>query len=276
MPFWRYKYIIINNNNDWLLIWNHRINRNMTLYRYWEHPLKSVLLVFCLAGEREHVLYYTSTHKIFFILKTFNSLLYLHHHRWQAELEGPVGTPYEGKFFQLKLIFCQQYPAVAPRGFFLTKIYHPNVDISTGAICVNTLKKDWTSATTLSHILNVIRCLLIVPFPESSLNDEAGKLFMESYSEYCKRAKLMADVHGRTTSYDAARQQQPVIGENTDTNRNTDSLDKGSRILKSSLSDIPLRTNSNTQNSNSSKNIASSNANKKMLVKQKSKSLKRL
>lgn len=69
--------------------------------------------------------------------------------------------------------------------------------MATGAICVNTLKKDWTVATTLAHVLSVVRCLLIVPFPESSLNDEAGKLFMESYEEYSKRARLMADVHGR-------------------------------------------------------------------------------
>lgn len=70
--------------------------------------------------------------------------------------------------------------------------------MSTGAICVNTLKKDWTSETTFAHVLSVIRCLLIIPFPESSLNDEAGKLFMESYDEYSKRARLMAGVHGRT------------------------------------------------------------------------------
>lgn len=65
---------------------------------------------------------------------------------------------------------------------------------------MNTLKKDWTAETTLTHVLSVTRCLLIVPFPESSLNDEAGKLFMESYDEYSKRALLMADVHGRPHS----------------------------------------------------------------------------
>jgi ubiquitin-conjugating enzyme E2 S len=92
------------------------------------------------------------------------------------------------------------FPTSPPRGFFLTKIYHPNVDMSTGAICVNTLKKDWIPETTFSHVLSVIRCLLIYPFPESSLNDEAGKLFMESYDEYSKRAHLMADVHGRPQS----------------------------------------------------------------------------
>ena len=46
------------------------------------------------------------------------------------------------------------------------------------------------------NVLTVIRCLLIVPFPESSLNDEAGKNFMESYDEYARRAKLLAGVHG--------------------------------------------------------------------------------
>lgn len=69
---------------------------------------------------------------------------------------------------------------------------------------MNTLKKDWTSETTLMHVLSVIRCLLIVPFPESSLNDEAGKLFMESYAEYAKRARLMANIHGRPKPEDPA------------------------------------------------------------------------
>ena len=74
----------------------------------------------------------------------------------------------------MKLVLSQDFPNSPPRGFFLTKIYHPNVG-PTGDICVNTLKKDWTATVTLSHVLQVIRCLLIVPFPESSLNDEAGK-----------------------------------------------------------------------------------------------------
>lgn len=115
----------------------------------------------------------------------------------QAEIQGPIGTPYESKHFQLKLVLSADFPASPPRGFFLTKIYHPNVDMSTGAICVNTLKKDWIPSTSFAHVLSVVRCLLIVPFPESSLNDEAGRLFMDSYEEYARRARLMADVHGR-------------------------------------------------------------------------------
>ena len=103
-------------------------------------------------------------------------------------------TPYEGGTWRIKLVLGQDYPQAPPRGFFLTKIYHPNVSAN-GDICVNTLKKDWNDSVTLSHILAVIRCLLIVPFPESSLNDEAGKLFMDSYDDYADRARIMTQIH---------------------------------------------------------------------------------
>ena len=40
-----------------------------------------------------------------------------------------------------------------------------------------------------------MRCLLINPFPESALNEEAGKLFMEDYDEYSKKARMYTEVH---------------------------------------------------------------------------------
>lgn len=58
-----------------------------------------------------------------------------------AEIEGPVGTPYSGYFFELKLVLSGDFPNSPPRGFFLSKIYHPNVNPTSGDICVNTLKK---------------------------------------------------------------------------------------------------------------------------------------
>ena len=116
----------------------------------------------------------------------------------KAEIEGPEQTPYHTRYFQLKLVLSADFPSTPPRGYFLTKIYHPNVDPTTGAICVDTLKSGWTPSTTLGHVLTVIRCLLIVPFPESSLNDEAGRSFMDSYDEYARRARLLAGVHGLT------------------------------------------------------------------------------
>ena len=46
---------------------------------------------------------------------------------------------------------------------------------------MNTLKKDWKPDLGLKHILLTIKCLLIVPNPESALNEEAGKLLLEQY-----------------------------------------------------------------------------------------------
>lgn len=149
------------------------------------------------------------------------------------EMDGPEQTPYEGGTFKMKLVLGQDYPASPPRGFFLTKIYHPNVS-SNGDICVNTLKKDWNESVTLCHILAVIRCLLIVPFPESSLNDEAGKLFMDSYADYAERAKLMTSVHakrkgGPSSSHDGKAAEQAAPSKQDGAAEDAAALGSGSR-----------------------------------------------
>jgi ubiquitin-conjugating enzyme E2 S len=102
-----------------------------------------------------------------------------------------------------------------PIGYFLTKIFHPNVS-KTGDICVNTLKKDWKPDLGMQHILTVVKCLLIYPNPESALNEEAGKLLLERlaafclgyvaktaltryrrYDDYAKHARMMTDIHAK-------------------------------------------------------------------------------
>ncbi|KAL3876355.1 hypothetical protein ACJMK2_034213 [Sinanodonta woodiana] len=114
----------------------------------------------------------------------------------QASIEGPAGTPYAGGVFRMKLVLGKNFPNEPPKGFFLTKIFHPNV-ASNGEICVNTLKKDWKAELGLKHILLTVKCLLIVPNPESALNEEAGKLLLEQYDDYSMRAKLYTEIHAR-------------------------------------------------------------------------------
>ena len=125
-------------------------------------------------------------------------------------------TPFYGGRFRLKLVLGDDYPTAPPRGLFITKIYHPNIS-STGDICVNTLKKDWNVDVTLKHVLQVIRCLLIVPFPESSLNDEAGKLFMDSYEEFARRARIMTEVHAISNDEENLTVTKLGNGHNTET-----------------------------------------------------------
>ena len=100
---------------------------------------------------------------------------------------------------------------------------------------MNTLKKDWRHDLGIGHVLQVrrgtqqggrvgrparrapldrratstsalqvVRCLLINPFPESALNEEAGKLFMEDYEQYFKKAQMMTDVHAASAKGEAS------------------------------------------------------------------------
>ncbi|KDP31735.1 hypothetical protein JCGZ_14892 [Jatropha curcas] len=113
-----------------------------------------------------------------------------------ADIEGPAGTPYENGVFRMKLILSRDFPHSPPKGYFLTKIFHPNI-ATNGEICVNTLKKDWNPSLGLRHVLIVVRCLLIEPFPESALNEQAGKMLLENYEEYARHARLYTGIHAK-------------------------------------------------------------------------------
>ncbi|PHZ14218.1 uncharacterized protein RHIMIDRAFT_305030 [Rhizopus microsporus ATCC 52813] len=115
-------------------------------------------------------------------------------HCW---IRGPDKTPYEDGYFKIKLIFDENFPDSPPKGYFMTKIFHPNVS-DKGEICVNTLKKDWKPELGIRHVLLAIKCLLIVPNPESALNEEAGKLLLEQYEDYAKRARLYTSIQAKS------------------------------------------------------------------------------
>ena len=121
----------------------------------------------------------------------------------QAVIDGPADTPYVGGRFRVKLALDKDFPQSPPKGFFLTKIFHPNVS-ARGEICVNTLKRDWKPDLGIKHVLLTVKCLLIVPNPESALNEEAGKLLLERYDDYCSRARLFTEIHARSESKGAS------------------------------------------------------------------------
>jgi ubiquitin-conjugating enzyme E2 S len=112
----------------------------------------------------------------------------------QAIIEGPENTPFEGGEFLIKLEVDNDFPQKAPNGYFLTPIFHPNVAY-TGAICLNMLSQDWPPELGLDHILLTVRCLLVEPNPASALNEEAGRLLLQNYDDFCARARLMTQIH---------------------------------------------------------------------------------
>lgn len=190
--------------------------------------------------------------------------------RVEAVIEGPADTPYFGGKFKVKLSIGKDFPAAPPKGFFLTKIFHPNVS-SKGEICVNTLKKDWKSDLGLKHILLTIKCLLIVPNPESALNEEAGKLLLERYDDYCARAKLYTEIHAKPAASSAA-------GSSSGSSSSS-SPEKGDDAAAGGSSDPSESANKKacvSSSSSSSQQQKKPISKKDKLIKDKKKTLKRL
>lgn len=70
-------------------------------------------------------------------------------------LAGPQGTPYSKGVWKLQIKIPDDYPRSPPKAAFRTRIWHPNVEESTGSVCVETLKRDWDPKLTLRDVLIV-------------------------------------------------------------------------------------------------------------------------
>lgn len=81
---------------------------------------------------------------------------------WQATILGPADSPYANGLFFLKFQFPPDYPHKPPKVVFETKIYHPNIN-SSGSICVDVLKDNWSPVLTVPKVLLSISSLLTDP-----------------------------------------------------------------------------------------------------------------
>ena len=175
-------------------------------------------------------------------------------------------------------------------GYFLTKIFHPNVSVK-GEICVNVLKRDWKPDLGIKHVLQVVRCLLIEPFPESALNEEAGKLLLEDYESYAKHARLMTRIHAASKSGNsaAAGEGGNASGKSGVAGKCTNIGGDGAGDGEKGVGEGGMQNNENSNDLNSSKEqqqqmqqgakggTAKASSGKKSLMKDKHKrSLKRL
>ncbi|KAI5583565.1 hypothetical protein POPTR_006G026900v4 [Populus trichocarpa] len=158
-----------------------------------------------------------------------------------ADIEGPAGTPYENGVFRMKLLLSHDFPHSPPKGYFLTRIFHPNI-ASNGEICVNTLKKDWNPSLGLRHVLTVVRCLLIEPFPESALNEQAGKMLLENYEEYARHARIYTGIHAKPKpKFKSGAISESTTALNVDQS-NTSVLNNGDQKNAAVSAAVPLQS----------------------------------
>ena len=110
---------------------------------------------------------------------------------WHAILRGPPDTPYEGGIFTVNIKVPDNYPISPPKCVFMTKIFHPNIDINSGEICFELLKDKWTPQWSLESVCIAIFNLLSNPNADSPLNCDAGNLIRHhDYIGYRTMAKM--------------------------------------------------------------------------------------
>ena len=102
---------------------------------------------------------------------------------WNATIMGPNDSPYEHGIFYLEICFPKEYPFKAPIVKFTTKIYHPNIN-SSGGICLDILKDQWSAALTISKVLISICSLLTDPNPDDPLVPDIVHLYKTNRQLY--------------------------------------------------------------------------------------------
>ena len=108
---------------------------------------------------------------------------------WRGSIKGPSNSPYSGGVFNLTIEFTEEYPFVPPKIKFETRVYHPNINIKNGEICLDILKEQWLPTLTIQNVLLSIYSLLIDPNPDDPFNTEAANLYKINKSEYDKYVK---------------------------------------------------------------------------------------
>jgi len=108
-------------------------------------------------------------------------------YEWVSTIMGPPGSPYNGGVFFLDIHYPTDYPFKPPKVTFRTRIYHCNIN-SSGQICLDILKDQWSPALTISKVLLSICSLLTDANPHDPLVGSIAQQLLNDKEAHDKTA----------------------------------------------------------------------------------------
>jgi ubiquitin-conjugating enzyme E2 H len=106
------------------------------------------------------------------------------------KFHGPFGTPYQGGIWKILVKLPDDYPYKPPYVRFSNKIFHPNIEETSGIVCLDVINQTWTPMYDLTNVFDTfLPQLLTHPNAMDPLNSDAGILCIQRPEEFEKIVK---------------------------------------------------------------------------------------
>jgi len=113
--------------------------------------------------------------------------------KWGCAILGPQESAYDGGVFFLDIKFPTDYPFKPPKVIFTTKVYHCNINSSTGAVYLDILRDQWSPSLTVKKVLASIMSLLSDPnAADACAGAEIGRMCLLDRAGYDRKAREWA------------------------------------------------------------------------------------
>jgi ubiquitin-protein ligase len=128
---------------------------------------------------------------------------------WKVVLSGPSESAYETGTFVLYLDMGDNYPQSPPQARFITRIFHPNINLG-GRCCHSIFDRNWAVDTTNKQVLDTVFGLMLTPEFSDPINTVVTLNFYWDEVAFREEVKKHIEKYARKGREELGRE---ILGE---------------------------------------------------------------